>query len=145
MVYFNEPNKPATLTKVAEFYGDLEKTLEKFSKKVEPLIGIIGNTIKFGLYEIQPQPYLLITSKQVNEQLTKYGYNLILTITSDSPGFNNNIEKRFIEKTGIRLKDAPEFLSQGMMNLGMAFDIFKENGEKAMEVLRIINKPSREE
>jgi len=97
---------------------------------------VLGNTIKFGVYEPSPQPYLLIASQQKDKQLTSYGYNFILTITSDSLEFNSRLEKEFMEKTQIQLRDAPAPLSRMMQNINLVLPIFKEHGELAMQVLR---------
>jgi hypothetical protein len=125
---------PKTLTKVAVLYDDLESRVKKFSKEAKPVAVGFGNTLKYGLYNENP-PYLMMVSQQKDKILNAQGYNLILTITSDSDNLNNQIYEDFRQKTNMELREASESLAEMMQAVGVSFVVFKKYGQKAMDVL----------
>ncbi|MDO8622887.1 MAG: hypothetical protein Q7R52_01470 [archaeon] len=131
MVYFNEP---ITLTKVAEYHGDLENDVSSFNFEAE-MLDKDPTSIDFGIYQTNPQ-YLLIVSHRTDGELED-GYNLVVSIISDSFEINNSLERKFAKRLGVALKDAPACLSKGRYSFGKEiFPVFKKHGDKAMEILK---------
>jgi hypothetical protein len=108
MALFNEPS---TLVKVAEYFGDLEKTAHYFDPRMISLKLNPSFVKGFMLYESKPQSYLLtIYCDLSGDSLSKAGYNFSWGITSRSFETNNFVCEEFSLKTGITLRDAPDSL-----------------------------------
>jgi len=125
-----------TLTRAGNFEGDLEIAVKRFSLDCVQLIDPLNISTKYGLYDEREEPYLLIISKSKYGKHSVYGYNTILTVTSESVEKNREVARSFEEKTGIRLKEAPEQLSRIMQGISLSFQICRKYGKIAMEVLR---------
>jgi hypothetical protein len=125
------PNKSINLIKVAEYFGDLEKVIYKFNIKMIPYTKNPKNIKGFMLYE--PQSYLLTVHQDKDDDKT--GYNLIFKITSHSSEFNDFAGQEFTQKTGIILRDAPDYLYKFLQN-DMGFQLCEQYGEKAMRILK---------
>src|SRR5665811_2187859 len=137
MVYLNEP---ITLTRVAEYQGDLEKEVGSFNFTAELLNKDLRST-EFGIYDSTKEPYLLFVSHKTDGKLTKgltEDSNLVLTITSYSDKLNKSIEKKFIKK--LNLNYTPNWISNNMDCAGKyIFSLFEEHGEEeAMKLLKRI-------
>lgn len=127
---------PSTLTRVSMFMGDLEKATRIFSPRFRPIMSLLGNTVKYGLYEENPDPRLIIVSQQIDLQVAPEGYTLIFTVGSDSQDLNERTARSFQNLTGILLKEAPEWLArQNNWGITPAYMIFKKYGSQAMESL----------
>ena len=137
MALFNEPSN---LVKVAEYFGDLGDVIYKFDINMIPYTKIPNEVKGFMLYKTKPQSYLLKVHHDMgNESMVKTGYNLIFDIISHSFEFNDFIRQEFEDKTGIRLRDAPDSLCKFLETEGMgllAFKLCEENGENAMKILK---------
>lgn len=126
---------PKTLTKVAVLHDSLENRAKKFNQEVQTIALDVGNKVKYGLYNENP-PYLMMVSQQQDKFLTDYGYNIILTISSDSGQLNQIICEEFRQKTGIEMEEAPMLLAKMMEKRGISLEVFKKYGPDAMEILK---------
>jgi hypothetical protein len=134
MVFFNQPT---TITRVARFNGDLEKTIDSFNFTNE-VIKKTPKSMILGLYEITPHPYLLLIA---NQRDTPNKLNLLLSITSYYPQMNKNIFERLEKETGIISKEPSREIYEDQFDIGIdLFEMFQEYGTEAFNQLRIAQK-----
>ncbi len=127
-----------TLTKVGISEDELGSVVRNYSKELTIINVGAKDVKKYGLYSENPE-YLLIASRQADGLLTHPGYNVILTVTSESNETNAQIAHEFEQKTGIDLREAPKGLERIMqICYEISFPVFKQNGKKAMDILKNI-------
>lgn len=131
-------NIPLTLTRVGIAEDELGFVVGNYSEELTRINVGAEDVKKYGLYSENPE-YLLIVSRQADGLLTHPGYNVILTVTSESIETNTHVAHKFEQNTGIALKEAPKSL-EGIMQLcyTMSFPVFKKHGKKAMDILKNI-------
>ena len=126
-----------TLTKVAEYYGNIEILMDMFYPKVNK--SYKSGFVRFGIYETDPQPYFLWASHRLNKKLNNDGFNFAASIISNSESLNKHLlENNLAKSLNVRLRDAPVHLSE-MMSLFLGKGIFplfeKYDKEDAMQIL----------
>ena len=125
-----------TLTKIANFYGDLEKIAKDFNPLCEELMDPKGISEKYGVYDCSEEPYLFIVSQdRIKLHLTQE-YNTALTVTSDNPEKNSDIAEQFMKKSQIKFREPSKELSDMMQGVNLSFEVFKKYGQKAMDYLK---------
>jgi hypothetical protein len=126
-----------TVTRIANFYDDLEKTVKGFHPKAERLVEALGTSTQYGIYDDSAEPYLLIISKAKRDYHIIGEPNIVLTVTSDTLIKSLDIMRQFQEKSGIVLELAGKDRAKLMQNISSTFEVFKKVGpEKAMGVLK---------
>ena len=129
---------PITVVRIGVFSGsnaEFGRAVKRYDQRAEELKVGLGNTVKFGLYDPSREPYLLIVSHQIKGELSPYGHNTTLTVTSDSESRARVIAAQFEEKAELALRDAPSQLVEMMQGAGLSFIVFKKHGSDAMRVL----------
>ncbi|MEK6882291.1 MAG: hypothetical protein AABY22_21915 [Nanoarchaeota archaeon] len=98
---------PETLVRGAIYNEDIEKVLYNFDERFERLDSMLGNTIPFGLYSRVPEPYFILISQQKDRWVSEFGYNVLLSITSESSELNENLFNKLKERTKLDLYNVP--------------------------------------
>ncbi|HLD37000.1 MAG TPA: hypothetical protein VJA86_00210 [Candidatus Nanoarchaeia archaeon] len=129
-------NIPQTLTRVGIFEDELGSVAGNYSEELTRINVGAKDVKKYGPYSENPG-YLIIVSRQADGLLTHPGYNVILTVTSESNETNAQVACEFEQKTGINLREVPKSLER-MMQIcyEISFLTFKQHGKKAMDILK---------
>ena len=129
--------EPETLTRMGVFNRDLGEAVKKFSERLVYLPAGLGNTNKYILFKEENDPYLLIASQQKDKILSPSGYNTILTITSYSDKFNQEVAGKFEKETEIKLNaQVPDSWKAFYQYMNLAFQAFEKNPKAAMIFLK---------
>ena len=108
------PAWTTTLTRVSKVDEDLEEITN--SSGIDFSEFPVGDPLnKKYVFLNKEDSYAIIVSKNLEGVHPKYGYNLILTITSYSSEQNEKVARKFGKKTGVKLREAPKIL-EGLMN-----------------------------
>lgn len=129
--------EPSTLVKTGIFNGNLEKAVKKFNPNMQYLSLGLGNTNKYGIFDVTGEPYLLIIAQQKNKIINSEGYNTSLSITSYEEERNLEIYKKFRNLSRIELNvEPPEWFRESLQLMNFTFPIFEKNPKAAMDFLK---------
>ena len=98
--------------------------------------GVLGNSEIYAYYTPRRPPYLFTISKSKTGPEPRYGYDLIVKVTSEFDSRNQGVAGEFERKTGIDLREAPEFLKRLASGETGVFNLLNENSSRAMDILR---------
>ena len=100
-------NIPITLIKVSKMHMDFGEVIK--SSNLSFVKSPIGSPLNEKYACLKEDDYIVVASKNLKGVNLKYGFNLILTVTSYSNEQNEKIANDFQDETGIELKNPLNF------------------------------------